>query len=88
MFTLATSSISPSRWMSRGLLSVARRDLSGALLPLAEPGATPPFFLRDRGLHGEVALPARLQPPGRMGQRLASRFTGGSNGSTASWIYW
>ena len=35
MFALATHPLSPSRWMSRGLLELARGDFSASLLPLA-----------------------------------------------------
>lgn len=34
MFALATGQLSPSRWLSSGLLSQARNDFTGALLPL------------------------------------------------------
>src|SRR5262249_58939163 len=34
MFTLTRGDLSPSDWMSRGLLDVARGDLASALLPL------------------------------------------------------
>ena len=35
MFTLATGQLSPSRWISRGLLALARGDIEASLLPMA-----------------------------------------------------
>jgi ABC-2 type transport system permease protein len=35
MFTLATGQLSPSRWMSQGLLALARADISGTIMPMA-----------------------------------------------------
>lgn len=44
MFALANSPYSPSRWMSRGLLALARGDMGASLLPLALIWSNALFF--------------------------------------------
>ncbi len=44
MFALANSPYSPSRWMSRGLLALARGDVNASLLPLALIWSNALFF--------------------------------------------
>ena len=44
MFALATGQLSPSRWMSQGLLALAREDISGTLMPMALLWSNALFF--------------------------------------------
>jgi ABC-2 type transport system permease protein len=80
MFALATGQLSPSRWMSRGLLALARGDTAGTLLPLCL------LWSHALGLYVLAAYLAK-----RIYRRGFNRISGGFGTrriARASWLDW